>query len=254
MRVLLITGGAGFVGSNFIKYFLRRNKNFIVINIDKLTNGKTHENLAEFEDSPRYHFVKGDICNRDLINYILKRNRPEFIINFAAACPPEATTLHEKNTNNAIVFTETNIIGMLTLLESARYIWGKNNFKGNRFIQVSTDEVYGNLSTDNDYFLEESNLNPDTPFAASKAGADLTASAFSKTYGVPLIITRCCNNYGPGQQSDQLIPRCIDSALNDTPIPIYRNGTNIKEWIHVQDHSIALIRALFTGNPEKSTI
>ncbi|MCX7842424.1 MAG: dTDP-glucose 4,6-dehydratase [Clostridia bacterium] len=242
MRVILITGGAGFIGSYFAKYFLRRNKNFIIVNIDKLTDKSSIENLRELEDNPRHHFVKGDIRNQELVNYILKRYRPDFIINFAAESNVDRSFIHPS------LFTETNVIGTQTLLEGARYIWAKNNFRGNCFVQVSTDEVYGE-NTGDDYFTEESRVLPNNPYAASKAAADMISRSYFISYGMPVVITRSCNNYGPNQGLEKFIPKCITNVLQEKPIPIYGDGSSIREWIYVQDHCIAIIRALFYGKP-----
>ncbi|RCX16878.1 dTDP-glucose 4,6-dehydratase [Anaerobacterium chartisolvens] len=243
MKVLLVTGGAGFIGSNFITYFLKRNKNYILVNIDKLTYAGNINNLRSIENNPRYHFIKGDICNYELVNYVFRKYKPDHIINFAAESHVDRSISHPS------VFVSTNILGTMTLLEGARHLWGRHGFQGNRFLQVSTDEVYGSLDNSNDYFLEESNLDPSSPYSASKAGADLMVGAFAKTYGLPVIITRCCNNYGPYQYSEKFIPTCVLNALQDNSIPIYGDGTNVREWIHVQDHCIAIIRALFYGKP-----
>lgn len=243
IRVLLVTGGAGFIGSNFIKYFLKRNKNFIVVNIDKLTYAGNLNNLKELDNSPRYHFIKGDICNYDLVNYVLKKYKPDYIINFAAESHVD------RSIDQPSIFLETNVMGTLTLLEGARSLWNKRGYSGNRFIQISTDEVYGSLENNRDYFMEESNLMPNSPYSASKASADLMVRSFHKTYGLPAIITRCCNNYGPYQNPEKLIPKCITNALKDKTIPVYGDGRNVREWIHVLDHSIGIIRVLFYGKP-----
>jgi dTDP-glucose 4,6-dehydratase len=243
MKVLLVTGGAGFIGGHFVRYFLRRNKNFIIVNIDKLNHAGGLENLKEIEDSPRHHFIKGDICNYELIHYVLKRYRPEYIINFAAE-------FHAvRNMGNPNSYAQTNIMGTLSLLEGARSLWSRGNLNGTRFIQVSTDEVYGNTEQKKEYIAEEASLIPGNPYSASRAGADLMVQAFAKSYGVPAIITRSCSNYGPCQHPENFIPSCILSALKDQPIPIYGDGAGTREWIYVLDHCIALIRALFYGKP-----
>ncbi|HEX2927601.1 MAG TPA: dTDP-glucose 4,6-dehydratase [Ruminiclostridium sp.] len=243
MKVILVTGGAGFIGSNFIKYFLRRNKNYIIANIDKLTYAGKLDNLRELENSPRYHFIKGDICNSELVDYVLRKYRPSYIINFAAESDVD------RSINHPSTFIGANVMGTLTLLEGARFIWGKGGMNGNRFIQISTDEVYGSACSDSEYFMEESPLMPNNPYSASKASADLLVRAFSKTYGMPAIITRCCNNYGPFQNMEKFIPTCITNALQDKQIPVYGDGSNVREWIYVLDHCIAIIRALFYGKP-----
>lgn len=242
MRVILVTGGAGFIGSNFINYFLRRNKDFVIVNMDNLTYAGNLNNLKDLERSPRYHFVKGNICNQELVNYVIKRHRPEYIINFAA----ESNV--DRSLNNPSVFGQTNILGTMTLLESARYFWGKRNFEGNRFIQVSTDEVYGSINNRDDFFTEECPIMPSSPYSASKAGGDLMVKSYFRSYGFPGIITRSCNNYGPNQYYENFIPTCINCALNDKPIPVYGDGKNVREWIHVLDHCVGIIRAMFYGN------
>jgi dTDP-glucose 4,6-dehydratase len=242
MKVMLVTGGAGFIGSNFINYFLRYNKNYVIVNYDNLTTSGNINNLKDIERSPRYHFVKGSICNHDLINYVIKRHRPDYIINFASE------TSQEKSLVNPTPFFETNVMGTLTLLDSARYFWGKNNYKGNRFIQVSTNEVYGTNNTNENYFTEDAPLMPDNPYSASKASADLLVKTFSQNYDFPAIITRCCSTYGPYQNIDSFIPACIKSTLLNEQVRLSKDMNNGSyEWIHVLDHCSALIRILFYG-------
>lgn len=242
MKVLLVTGGAGFVGSNFIKYFLKRNKNFFVINMDKLIFSSNLDNLRELEDSPRHQFIKGDICNQDLLNFVLNKYKPDYIMNFAS----ESYT--ERNILSPCSFGQTNVMGTLYLLEGAKNLWHKNKYNNNRFIQISTDEVYGSLSNKTDYSNEESSLAPNNPYSASKASADLLCQSFNSTYGIPTIISRSCNIYGPHQHHERFIPKCIISAIEDGQFPLYGEGSNIREWLHVNDHSIALIRTLFYGS------
>ncbi len=243
MKVLLVTGGAGFIGSNFIRYFLRRNKSFILINLDKLTYAGNLENLKEVENSPRYHFVKGDICNHELVSYIFKKYKPDYVINFAAESHVDRS-LEDPST-----FTQSNVLGTLTLLENARNAWNRSDRNVCRFLQISTDEVYGSLENNTDYFMENSQILPSSPYSASKAAADLMARAYHVTHGLPVIIIRCCNNYGPYQNTEKFIPKCITCLLQDRKVPVYGNGSNIREWIHVLDHSIAVIKALFYGKP-----
>ena len=241
MRVMLVTGGSGFIGSNFIRFFLRRNKNFIIVNLDNLSNASSLDNLKVLERSPRYHFVKGSIVNQDLVNYVIKRHRPDYIIHFASESGVE------KNIKNPLSITQTNVLGTQSLLESALYFWGKHQFEGNRFIHVSTDEVYGYTTDKEIFFSEESPILPLNPYSASKAGADLLVKSFVEAYDFPAIITRCCPNYGPHQKIENFIPSCIKNALSNTPIDLHDNSSDIKEWIYVLDHCIALIRALFYG-------
>ncbi|MDQ2085969.1 GDP-mannose 4,6-dehydratase [Herbivorax sp. ANBcel31] len=241
MRVILITGGTGFIGSNFIKYFIRRNKDFVVINMDNLGPMSNLNNLKELERSPRYHFVNGSICNQELVNYVIKRHRPDIIINFAAE------TNVNKSLANPMIFSQTNILGTLTLLESARYFWGKNNFKGKRFIQLSTSQVYGSTYKEDDFFTEESPISPQNPYAASKASADLVVKSFYDSYGFPAIIARCCQNYGPFQNTEEFIPSCIINILNNRDISTKPDVLTKKEWIHVLDNCVGLIRIIFYG-------
>ncbi|HHX17490.1 MAG TPA: NAD-dependent epimerase/dehydratase family protein [Clostridium sp.] len=241
MRVILVTGGAGFIGSNFIKYFLRRNKDFLVVNMDNLGPSSNLNNLKELERSPRYHFVNGNICNRELVNYVIKRHRPDVIINFAAE------TNVNKSLANPIAFSQTNVLGTLTLLESARYFWSKNNFKGKLFIQPSTYQVYGSTYNNDEFFTEDSNISPQNPYAASKASADLIVKSFCDSYSFPAVIARSCQNYGPSQNIKEFIPSCIFNILNNIEIPIQQDASVRKEWIHVLDNCVALIRIMFYG-------
>ncbi len=243
MKVLLVTGGAGFIGSNFIKYFLEANKDFVVINYDKLTYAGNLDNLTEIAENPRYYFIKGDICDYEKFNQTLNEYNPHYIINFAAESHVD------RSINGPSVFGQTNFIGTLNLLECARSFWSKSGYGDKRFLQISTDEVYGSIENDKDYFKENSSLLPNSPYSATKAGADLLVRAFSQTYGLPVIVTRCCNNYGPCQYKEKFIPTCISKALNDQPIPIYGDGSNVREWIHVLDHCTAIVKALFYGIP-----
>lgn len=243
MRVMLVTGGAGFIGSNFIKYFLRRNKDFVIVNIDNLNYASNLNNLKEIERSQRYHFVKGNICNYELVNYVIKRHRPDCIINFAAE------TSVEKYVGNPFTFAQTNILGTTTLLESARYFWNKHGFEGKLFIQISTDEVYGSTRSSEEFFSEESDIVPTNPYSATKASADLLVGSFYKTFGFPAITTRVCNNYGSHQHTENFVPTCILNAVSDKSIPIIGDGTYSREWIHVLDYCIALIRIIFYGKP-----
>ncbi len=242
MKVLLVTGGAGFIGSNFIKYFMNAYKDFVVVNYDKLTYAGNLENLKEVAELPNYHFVKGDICDSIQFNKTLHEYDPDYIINFAAESHVD------RSISDPLIFGQTNMIGTLNILECTHNFWSKNNYAQKRLLQISTDEVYGSLENNTGFFTESSDLLPNSPYSASKAGADLLVRSFYKTYGLPVIITRCCNNYGPNQYREKFIPTCISKALNNEPIPIYGNGSNVREWIHVSDHSEAIIKALFSGS------
>lgn len=243
MKTILVAGGAGYIGSSFIKYFLRRNKNFLVINIDKLNFSSNIDNLKELEESPRHQFIKGDICNQDLIYFVLTKYRPDYIINFAA----EHTA--DRSMGNNILSGESNILGTLTLLDTAKSIWYKNKYAGNKFIQISTDEVYGSLSNTNDLFFEDTPLNPLDPFSASKAAADILCQSYYKAYGMPVIIARGCNTYGPGAHDNGFVSLCIKNAMENKPIHLYGDPFRQSEWIYVTDHVISIIRTLFYGKP-----
>lgn len=243
MKVLLVTGGAGFIGSNFIKFFMNTHKDFIVVNYDKLTYAGNLENLRDVEKLPGYHFVHGDICNREQFLKTLSEYNPDYVINFAAESHVD------RSIDGPSIFGQTNFLGTLNLLECIQSFWSKTNYNGKRFLQISTDEVYGSIDNDKDFFTENSYLLPNSPYSATKAGADLLVRSYVKTYGLPVVITRCCNNYGPYQYREKFIPTCISKALKDQPIPIYGDGTNVREWIHVSDHCTAIVKALFFGIP-----
>ena len=231
---LLVTGGAGFIGSNFIHHILNEHPDWQITNLDKLTYAGNLENVKDIENNPGYRFIKGDITDRKLINNLLQDNI-DVVVNFAAESHVDRSIL------DASPFIETNIKGTQALLEGAR------QYKVGRFIQVSTDEVYG--STELGKFTEQSPLSPNSPYAASKTAADLLCQAYWRTYELPVVITRCSNNLGPFQFPEKLIPLAITNALENKPIPIYGDGLNVRDWIHVVDHCRALDFALQKGKP-----
>jgi len=231
---LLVTGGAGFIGSNFIRHILKEHPDWEITNLDKLTYAGNLENLKDIEDNPRYRFAKGDITDRELISNIL-RNRFDAIINFAAESHVDRSIL------DASPFIETNIKGTQILLEGAR------QYKVARFVQVSTDEVYG--STEKGKFNEKSPLAPNSPYSASKTAADLLCHAYWKSYQFPIVITRSSNNLGPFQFPEKLIPLVITNVLENKPIPVYGDGLNVRDWIYVGDHCRALDTVLQKGKP-----
>jgi dTDP-glucose 4,6-dehydratase len=232
---LLITGGAGFIGSNFIRLILDHYPDYQVVNLDKLTYAGNLENLAGLEQDPRHRFIQGDIGDPDLVNDILKTGI-DAVINFAAESHVDRSILHSSE------FVHTNIVGTLNLLDACR----KNSIA--RYIQISTDEVYGSLEASG-AFNETSPIAPNSPYAASKASADLLVRSYCHTHGFPGIITRCSNNYGPFQFPEKLIPLLITNALADLPLPIYGDGLNVRDWIHVQDHCSAIDLVLHHGTP-----
>jgi dTDP-glucose 4,6-dehydratase len=231
---LLVTGGAGFIGSNFIRHIVQQHPDWQVTNLDKLTYAGNLENLQDIEQHPNYTFIKGDIADRKLVDELLSR-KFDAVINFAAESHVDRSIL------DASPFLKTNIVGTQVLLEGARkYGIGK-------FVQVSTDEVYGSIEEGS--FTELSPLHPSSPYSASKAAADLLCLAYHVTHRVPIIITRCSNNFGPYQFPEKLVPLAITNALEDKPIPIYGDGLNIRDWIFVLDHCLALEAVLEKGKP-----
>lgn len=231
---LLVTGGAGFIGSNFVHYALTEHPDWEITNLDKLTYAGNLENLKDIQDQPGYHFVKGDIADRKFVDKLLGQGF-DVIVNFAAESHVDRSIL------DASPFIETNIKGTQILLEGAR------QYKLGRFIQVSTDEVYGSI--DSGRFTEESTLSPNSPYSASKTAADLLCRAYFKTHRLPAIITRCTNNLGPYQFPEKLIPLVITNALEDKPVPVYGDGLNIRDWIFVVDHCRALDVVIQKGQP-----
>ena len=231
---LLVTGGAGFIGSNFIHYALKEHPDWEITNLDRLTYAGNLGNLKEIQDRPGYHFVKGDIADRKLVDKLLSE-RFDVIVNFAAESHVDRSIL------DASPFIETNVKGTQVLLEGAK----KHGIQ--RFMQVSTDEVYG--STDSGYFTELSPLSPSSPYSASKTAADLLCLAYFKTHHLPVIVTRCTNNLGPYQFPEKLIPLAVTNALEDKPIPVYGDGLNVRDWIFVGDHCRALDVVIQKGQP-----
>jgi len=231
---ILVTGGCGFIGSNFVRYMLEEHPEHSVINLDKLTYAGNLENLADIADNSRYTFIKADICDRSAVDAVVKKFSVEAIINFAA----------ESHVDRSIVgpsiFIETNIGGTNVLLDVAK----ESGIQ--RFVQISTDEVYGSLGPTGK-FREDSQLHPNSPYSASKAAADLLALAYHHTFGLPVIITRCSNNYGPYQFPEKLIPLMIANALENKQLPIYGDGLNIRDWLYVRDHCTAIDLVLMKG-------
>ena len=224
MTKYLITGGAGFIGSNFIHYLLNKYSDIEIINLDKLTYAGNLDNLRDVEDDPRYQFVKGDICDATVVNPLVKAC--DVVVNFAAESHVD------RSIGKPDDFIRTDIFGAFVLLEAARQHGVK------RFIQISTDEVYG--STLGEPFKETDPLMPSSPYSASKAGADRLAYSYFVTYDLPVIITRCSNNFGPYQYPEKLIPLFITNALEDKKLPVYGDGQNVRDWIYVMDHCEAL--------------
>lgn len=232
---VLVTGGAGFIGSNFIRYFLRAHPDYKLTNLDKLTYAGNLENLADIESNPNYKFQKGDICDRELVEGLL-REPTDAVVHFAAESHVD------RSIADARAFIETNVGGTYTLLDAAR------RAKIPCFLHVSTDEVYGSLKP-GEMAGEDSQLAPNSPYAASKAASDLLVRSFWHTYGFPAVTTRASNNYGPNQFPEKLIPLMITNALEGKKLPVYGDGLNERDWLFVDDHCRALDRALHSGRP-----
>lgn len=224
---LIVTGGAGFIGSNFVRHMLNTYPDYTIINLDLLTYAGNKESLADLIDNPKHVFVEGNITDRDLLDQLITDYKVDGIINFAAESHVDRSIL------NPEVFVETNIQGTLALLDAAR----KHNLK--KYVQVSTDEVYGSLGAEG-YFTEDTPLAPNSPYSASKAGADMLVRSYFETYGMDVNITRCSNNYGPYHFPEKLIPLMITNAMDQQNLPIYGDGENIRDWLHVTDHCAAI--------------
>lgn len=236
MTSILVTGGAGFIGSNYVRYALRHDPECKITNFDKLTYAGNLENLSDLASDTRYTFVKGDICVLEEVREVLRTQKINAIVHFAAESHVD------RSLREADVFVKTNVLGTQVLLEAAlREGVG-------RFIHVSTDEVYGSLGEDGK-FTESTPLHPNSPYSASKAGSDLLALAYQHTFGLPVIVTRCSNNYGPYQFPEKLIPLMILNALGGKPLPVYGDGFNVRDWLHVEDHCSAIHSVLGSGTP-----
>ena len=227
MKNILVTGGAGFIGSNFINYILNKRNDYFIVNLDKLTYAGNLENLKPSERKKNYRFVKGDITNHELVNYIFQKYDIKFVINFAAESHVDRSILGSE------IFYRTNVIGTNVLLEVSR------KYEVERFLQISTDEVYGSLGPEGS-FTETTSLSPNSPYSSSKAAADMMALAFYHTYALPVLITRCSNNYGSYQFPEKLIPLMIINCLKDKELPVYGDGMNVRDWIYVVDHNRAV--------------
>ena len=249
MKKLLVTGGAGFIGSNFIQYILDKQQDLVLLlDLDLLTYAGNLENLEPVKDDPRYRFVKGDIRDKTLVEKLFAEYDFDTVVHFAAESHVDRSILEPE------VFLTTNIIGTQTLLDAAKRHWNldpdnkhsREYRPGVRYLQVSTDEVYGALGKTG-MFTETTPLAPNSPYSASKTGADLIVRAYHQTYGLPVNITRCSNNYGPYQFPEKLIPLMIHNARQDKPLPVYGDGMQIRDWLHVKDHCSAIATVLEKG-------
>ena len=233
MKKILVTGGAGFIGSNFVRYMLNKYKDYKIINLDLLTYAGNIKSLDDVKDNPNYEFIKGDIADAKLVDGIVSKD-VDVIINFAAESHVD------RSITNPDIFIKTNVLGTQTLLEAAK------KYKIEKFFQISTDEVYGSLGKTG-YFTETTPLSPNSPYSASKASADLLVMAYHHTFGLPVNITRCSNNYGPYQFPEKLIPLFITNALAGKQVPLYGDGMNIRDWLFVEDHCSAIDTVLHKG-------
>ncbi|MDL2323844.1 dTDP-glucose 4,6-dehydratase [Ruminococcaceae bacterium OttesenSCG-928-A16] len=243
MKTILVTGGAGFIGSNYILYMLKKYADIRLINLDKLTYAGNLENLRSIEGDERHIFVQGDILDKTLVSGLFKTYQPTAVVNFAAESHVD------RSIENPGIFAETNIMGTINLLSCARAAWetADGSYPAEvKFLQVSTDEVYGSLG-ETGFFTEETPLCPHSPYSASKTSADLFVMAWHDTYGLPVNITRCSNNYGPYQFPEKLIPLMIHNATNKKNLPVYGNGLNVRDWLYVEDHCKAIDMVLENG-------
>ena len=242
-KVIIVTGGAGFIGSHFVRYLINHTKNK-VINLDKLTYSGSKNNIKDIYSSKRHHFIKGDISNEKTIKFILNKFKPNFVVNFAAE------THVDNSIKNSYPFIKTNIIGTYNLLNLSKIYWESLEIKKKkqfRFLQVSTDEVFGDLKRTDQSFTENTRYDPSSPYSASKASADHIVRAFHRTYKFPINITNCSNNYGPNQHKEKLIPLIINNILHHQKLPVYGKGLQIRDWLYVEDHVEAIWRIILKG-------
>jgi dTDP-glucose 4,6-dehydratase len=236
VKTYLVTGGAGFIGSNYILYMLKKYADIQIINLDALTYAGNLENLQEIEGNPHYTFVQGDICDKDLVEKLFQENNFDYVINFAAESHVD------RSITDPDVFARTNVLGTLNLMNTAKAAWqiGDDQYReGVKFLQVSTDEVYGSLG-ETGFFMETTPLDPHSPYAASKASAQMFVKAYADTYKLPVNITCCSNNYGPFQFPEKLIPLMINNCLNHKNLPVYGDGKQVRDWLYVEDHCKAI--------------
>lgn len=259
MKTYLITGGCGFIGSNFIRLLLDSGGELRIVNMDALTYAGNPDNLSDIEKDPRYAFIHADIRDEDTVYSAFETHDIDYVVHFAAESHVD------RSISGPGIFAQTNVLGTVNLLEAARRHWreGSSFQAGKKFVQISTDEVYGTLPTTGS-FRESMPLAPNSPYSASKAGADLMVRAYHETFGLPVNITRCSNNYGPFQFPEKLIPLMIHNCKKDLPLPVYGDGKQVRDWIHVYDHCLAILAVLkcgrdgevynIGGNSEKTNI
>ena len=240
-RNILITGGAGFIGSHVVRLFVTKYPDYHIINLDKLTYAGNLANLKDIENEPNYTFVKAAICDYDKIQGIFQLDTIDGVIHLAAESHVD------RSIKDPFIFAKTNVLGTLTLLQVAKLAW-ESNFEGKKFYHISTDEVYGALKFDGSLFKESNKYQPHSPYSASKASSDHFVRAFHDTYGMPTVVTNCSNNYGPYQFPEKLIPLCINNIRYEKPLPIYGKGENVRDWLYVVDHARAIDIIFHKGN------
>jgi len=245
VKTYLVTGGAGFIGSNFIHYMLRRNQDIHILNVDALTYAGNLENLSEYDQDSRYTFAHVDIRDKEALTQLFETYHPDYAVNFAAESHVD------RSIEDPGTFADTNVMGTVALLSVAESFWndGQGSYGDHRYLQVSTDEVYGSLPLDDPeaFFRETTPLSPHSPYSASKASADMFVKAWHDTYGFPAVITRCSNNYGPYQFPEKLIPLMIENCLEHKSLPVYGDGLNVRDWLYVDDHCKAIAMVLEGG-------
>ena len=240
MKKILITGGAGFIGSHLVRLFVNKYKNYHVVNLDSLTYAGNLENLRDIENEANYSFVKGDIVDGNFINDVFVEHQFEVVIHLAAESHVD------RSITDPLEFIQTNVVGTVNLLNASKNIW-KNIFEGKLFYHVSTDEVYGSLDKGG-FFLENTPYDPQSPYSASKASSDHFVRAYKNTYDLPIVISNCSNNYGPNQFPEKLVPLFINNILNEKPLPVYGKGENVRDWLYVVDHARAIDVVFHKGN------
>lgn len=245
-RNVLVTGGCGFIGVNFVHLVLQDQKDWTVVNLDKLTYAGNLQSLGDAAQNPRHHFVRGDICDQALVDTIFAEHKIDTVVHFAAESHVD------RSISGPAEFIRTNIFGTFTLLEAARKYWDNPASAADcRFLHVSTDEVYGSLG-ETGFFTETTGYDPRSPYSASKASSDHLVRSYFHTYGLPILITNCSNNYGPYQFPEKLIPLTINNGLQGHALPVYGDGGNVRDWLYVQDHCEAIVRVLERGKPGES--
>ncbi|MBQ3026927.1 MAG: dTDP-glucose 4,6-dehydratase [Alistipes sp.] len=235
-RNILITGGAGFIGSHVVRHFVRNYPDYHIVNLDKLTYAGNLDNLRDVEGAANYTFIKGDICDFESVLALMKEHRIDGVIHLAAESHVD------RSISNPFEFAQTNVLGTLSLLQAARHYWESlpERYEGKKFYHISTDEVYGALELDGGMFREDTPYAPHSPYSASKASSDHFVRAFHDTYGMPTVISNCSNNYGPNQYPEKLIPLFIQNICEGKPLPVYGKGENVRDWLYVEDHARAI--------------